>query len=335
MKQIMIKKITKTLAVLLMIKSLGSFAQPILTANGINPVVGDVFSYNTTNYVNPGAAGPNQTWNLTTMTVQSVSQTTAVSSSSTPYAATYTNSNICFLVPGQYNYYLTSNSVYQFIGSYAGSAPALVFNPPRDILHYPFVYNNSYTTNYQSTSSGPNPTTVSGTITLSYDGYGTIILPNGMYNNAIRIHTHDLYTQAHGTVIFDSGVEDSYDWYINGNHSPVATVRSLTTTAFGSYTSGSYLNIIITSTGNDNFDSSFLSFFPSPAKEVLNMKCGYDNEISKAELIGIDGKVLITDIIDPGSKEINMDVRAIAKGLYVVKVYFLDGKILINKVVVE
>lgn len=318
-----------------MIESLSGFGQPILTANGINPVVGDVFNYQATNYVNPGAAGANQTWNLSTMTVQAVSQTTAVSSGSTPYSATFTNSNICFLSPGQYDYFLASNTAYQSLGSYVGNGPAVIYNPPKDILQYPFIYNTSYTTNYQSSSPGPNPTAVSGTVTVSYDGYGTLVLPNGTYTNAIRIHSQDIYTQNQGTVSIDVSTTDLYNWYINGNHLPVATVSTFTSTSFGTFSSGAYLNSIATSIHSTGVDNSTLRLFPSPSKNTLNIKYGYVTDASKAELIDMDSKVVITNTIEPGSADHQMDISSVAKGVYVVKVYFSDGTTLTSKVVIE
>lgn len=84
------KKLLKSFAIITAC-STAAFAQPTLTATGINPVVGDAYTTKMCNYVSPGSAGANQTWDLSSMTVAGTINYTSANPSSTPMAANFTN----------------------------------------------------------------------------------------------------------------------------------------------------------------------------------------------------------------------------------------------------
>ena len=94
-----------------------SLAQPILTATGMNPVLGDdVSSYYNTVSTSPGNSGANQTWDLSAMPATTLYILTFVDPASTPYTSSYLNSNIALDNSTQNSvaYYNTSSSASQF-----------------------------------------------------------------------------------------------------------------------------------------------------------------------------------------------------------------------------
>src|SRR5579871_2224985 len=81
--------------VLIAIISSGHAQAPILTADSINPVIGEsltgsVFS----NVVNPGPSGANQTWDFSSYSSGNVFTGTVVPADSTPYSSDFPSANV-------------------------------------------------------------------------------------------------------------------------------------------------------------------------------------------------------------------------------------------------
>lgn len=171
-----------------LISAVNTVAQPTITATGINPIGGDVITTTNTNYVGPGSAGINQTWDLSTMTPSGASATFAYANpSSTPYASSFTNSNVSASYGGSYVYYKTSSAAWQFYG--AVTSATMSYSNPEDFLHFPFTYTNTYTDSWATTFiSGGYTFYRTGTTTVTADGYGTLITPSGTFSNVLRVH---------------------------------------------------------------------------------------------------------------------------------------------------
>src|SRR6478735_845534 len=84
-----------------------ALCQPTFTAANFNPVLGDVnsgFGFDTASF-SPGSSGAGVTWNLSGLTSTGAgTPVTAVAPSTTPYAASFTTSNMAFGVSGAYDY---------------------------------------------------------------------------------------------------------------------------------------------------------------------------------------------------------------------------------------
>lgn len=312
-----------------------SSAQPVLTGNAINPTVGDVFNYTATDYVNPGDSGANKTWDLSMMASLGPLQKTVVSPSNTPSSSSFPSSNVCIVTQSYYEYCFANDSCYKSYGGYSGNGYPLVFNPAKVSLQYPFNYNTTITSNYQWISPTTNPTILDGTVTVTYDSYGTLILPNGTYNNVVRVHYQDNYSQAQGTYTVDYGAEVSYRWYINGNHLPIASVTIYTSTLQRDITSCNYINTIITSIHKDDIHTSLLSLFPNPTKNILNITSVYKQTLKNVEIIDGEGRLVLNKALDSNMEQAQIDVSEITKGTYVVKVLFIDGSAAYSKVAIE
>src|SRR2546423_488849 len=96
------RKLQLALISFLLVCFLTSQAQPVLTATGINPVIGNTYTSNSTNFVAAGSAGANQTWDLTSMVSASTTTSTAVSPSTTPYAASFPTATVAYNSSGTY-----------------------------------------------------------------------------------------------------------------------------------------------------------------------------------------------------------------------------------------
>jgi hypothetical protein len=316
-----------------------SLAQPTLTAASINPVVGDAIVDYNTNYLSPGTAGANQTWNLSTFTISTTNSYTAVNPSSTTYSASFTNANVCETNgAGYYGYYKTSATALQIYGNVVSSGTTTTVMPysnPEDFLHFPFTYTNSYTDTWATTFVSAGTTYYrKGADSVTADGYGTLTLPNGTYSNVLRVHFVQNYRDSAslgGSPFIITYRNDEYVWYLNGNHYPIATVSSLATSFGGSPTVsqyGSYMKNIVAGIENMDVVTTSCNLFPNPASTTitlnLNLTGNKKVEVRLFNSIGEQINVTINADGIQGSNNYNLDVTHVSEGIYFAQIS-LDG----------
>lgn len=311
-----------------LIASVDGIAQPTLTASGINPVIGDAITNYTSAFVAPGSAGANQTWNLSSMTQAGTSATSAVAPSSTPNGSSFPNSNVAFSGTGYYAYYNTSSTAWQNYGT--SSSIIMAYSNPEDFLHFPFTYNNTYTDIWASTFISTYTYYRTGTTTVTADGYGTLTTPVGTFSNVLRVHFVQNYQDSTNIPCFGPYVityqNDQYMWYLNGNHSPIASVYTLTT-ATSTNTGGYYMSAVL---GINEQDNSLISYdvFPNPSTDFLNINIDLTEQQSvEIKLFNSLGSEVITPIIAEGLFGNNLyavNVQNFPDGIYFAEV-ILNG----------
>jgi hypothetical protein len=316
-----------------------SLAQPILTATGLNPVLNESYTMKASEYLSPGSAGANQTWNLNFTTGTSGGLSTFVTPSSTPNASSFPNANIALNRPSASTvvYYKTSGSAFQNHGVIGGSASTVMaYTNPEDLMHYPFAYNNTYTDNWAAVFvSGANTFYRTGTTTVTADGYGKLTTPTATYTNVMRIHFVQDYqdsTDVFGQPYVISYYNDQYMWYKEGTHFPLASVYEVTTDG-GDFEGGNYLM------GSSSIDPSpsFISssnLFPNPASDKATIEFSLkENKRADVVLLNAVGQqVESTQIVDGvnGLNTVQLDVANLPEGIYMAEM-IVDGMVATTK----
>lgn len=249
----------------------GLIAQPTLTSSGINPVIGDVITTHGAQYVAPGNAGANQTWNLG-FTSTGSSVTTGVAPSSTPYSSSFPTANVSFGT-SPYVYYKTPSTAWQMNGVVNGAGTVIAYSDLEDMLRFPTAYNSSYTDTWSATFVQATYTYYrTGSTTVTADGWGTLTTPAGTFANVMRVHFVQTYqdsTYIQNMPFVITYQNDQYMWYLNGNHYPVASVYTLTAASSTSQ-AGYYLDNVVSGIDESQALSS-LSLYPNPATDQLNL----------------------------------------------------------------
>lgn len=142
--------------------------------------------------------GTGVTWDASALTVMTGPPTIHMSfhaPSSTPQGSLYPSSNyaefdpaLTTLVSVEYSSYgADSVSIW---GTYASTGTHEIFQDPDKRLIFPFNYGQTFTDNYAKTNYS-DATTISsyqtGTRTVTFSGYGTLILPQGTFTNVAKI----------------------------------------------------------------------------------------------------------------------------------------------------
>ena len=173
-------------------------AQPVIT-NTITPEVGDswTITFMENNNFDPEQEGVNQTWdfsdldvsNSIDLEVQILDQTEITGGPS------YPESDFVWYIQGFgiYNYYTVDEDSLSLIAGASIQNGSIdfetIFLNPEDGLHFPLTYgdNYNYYSFFQQFVFGMDLGTQERNGSVEADGYGTIITPNGTYENVLRI----------------------------------------------------------------------------------------------------------------------------------------------------
>jgi hypothetical protein len=337
------KTLFYSLSLCLIFLSLNSFSQPTLTASGIIPTLGQTFSGKTSNTsIVEGNAGANQTWNFSTMVGTTTVQTTIVAPSTTSQAASFPSSNIAYNYPTENSvlYFKNSGTALQFYGAFTGGIN-IVYSDPEDQMRFPLHYNNSYTDTWKAQYLNQGYLFYrSGTSTITYDGYGTLTTPNGVYTNVTRVHLVQNYkdsTNTMGTPFIINSSNDEYFWYKEGIHYQLAYSYDLTSNGQGVSSSGYLLGSVGI---EDNLsENKNINVFPNPViGDVMNISLSnIDNQELDIQMYNALGQqvILSQNIYKLEAYEsIQLDVSDLKEGIYFVKVKLQDESILTKQVIV-
>lgn len=308
-----------------------AIAQPTLTAIGINPVIGEIYSIKEGASVSPGSSGANQTWTVIPTTSLAANNFTFISAAASPNASSFSQANICLDGVG-YGYYNTTGSALQVCGSDGGVI--LSYSNPEDMLHFPFNMGNTYSDSWSVTYMSSSSYTRTGNTDVTYDGYGSLTLASGTYSNVVRVH----YVQTYSDVYSGGSehyVNDEYMWYLNGTHFPIASTYSLTGSSLSTPNTGSEIMSNISPTSIYDYDNIFstITSFPNPAANEINFNI---NNIPMAaiDVTDISGKNIYSEKLTKNlfDNTIKINTSEFKDGIYFVKFTTEDGQIGAKKI---
>src|SRR5690606_7715069 len=109
---------------------------------------------------------------------------------------------------------------------------------PAEKLRFPFTFNNTFSDTYTGSANlGGTIIPRVGTVTVTAEGYGTLVTPAGTYQNVLKIKTEEISNPA--TLYSENSV--TYDWFQPGIHFPVLRITRRVT-LLGTVHTGFYLS---------------------------------------------------------------------------------------------
>jgi hypothetical protein len=200
-------------------------------------------------------------------------------------------------------------------------------------------FEDTFTDTYASSSTFFGVTTFSrGTITGEADGYGTLILPNGTFDNVIRVKIVDESVDSTdlglGIVEKVISTTTTYFWYSAVHPGPlvireasegiqVAIVEGLPNDTIAIDPDSSFsFDITATTSSNEFFQTNAfeLGASPNPFTEQLNLSfAAQRNEQLEFELRNSLGQIVMRRNINAisGSNQLNFETGSLPPGAYV------------------
>lgn len=321
--------------------SLFIFIMPcLLSSKQINILNAEQFTIGTTlkfqicnaNGVEPGAEGENQTWDFSNLSLVNDTLTEwMVDPAETPYHNDFPGANLVEKYSdGRYVYVFQSENESHLLG-FVDTDQNLVINYPDSVLFCsrPLVYTKTveapFTDNFTVNSYSFSG---SGTSTLTADGYGTLILPNGTTNDVIRLkivqEQNDTLLQFGSiskttsiTYAWFDGVHTSALLKIDSSHSDTFTDKSV-----------SYLVSETTSGINDEVPIGF-SVYPNPAINKINIHLPHSGLV---KIVNEQGKTIQT--FHAFTEDAGLNIEKFAQGIYFI-IYEYQNQVEVRKFIVR
>lgn len=304
-----------------------AFAQPILTSNNSNPVVGEIFSTKNGSWISEGGSGPNQTWNFTSITIPTLPITYTFQNIQPSSMSLFPNANL-ERVDNSNSFAMllnTSPTALQFYGLYDGTNQ-VNYSDPEDQMRYPFTMGSNYHDIFKAHQiSGPYTYFRKGSTTVSADAYGTLLLPGATYTNVLRIHTilnYDDSTNFGGSSPYiENSHTDMYSWYLPNIHMAIFSVYTQKI-GINPITKGStILQSVVNSIGELQAGIKSINLYPNPANgEAINMDLNLEKNLSY-EIVVMDnlGREVLKTEASTGLEGYNfrsVNISGIESGLY-------------------
>jgi hypothetical protein len=323
----------KTLpALLLALVSTSAFAQiPTLTASN-NPIIGDTYKVYSTDTFNAGAGGASASWNFSTLTIHSTDTVYYSACSASPYCSTFPGTTLWYHSAGTTNHlYFNATSAKQSVVG-TRSTGNIPYSNSEDLLRFPLTYTNTYIDTFAATYTSTSTFSRKGTVTVTADGYGTLILPTGTYTNALRVHRVEDYSDTMVGFPFGFGyLTDMYTWYVPGARSELLSLVSFTisgasTTKYAYYTSVQPSAVSILHNSVNEVET-----YPNPVKGELNIQFSVnesaDIRISIVDMIGKELAVISNEIFDNGTHNLAYNTSSLPIGMYLLRIQTEEGVI--------
>lgn len=287
-----------------------SSAQPTLTQATNAFTIGQSRLLNYSPFAAAGNAGPAQTWDFASLAVDSSTTVQWVDPASTASGALFPMATIAEQWDVTSFSEQTASGLYVHGTDEQGTVVALTDS--RRALAWPFTYNDTWTDPYNGAYTVQGfDVTRTGTISGEADAYGTLVMPWGTVDDALRVHVTIAQSDASLFATLDQ-VIDSYQWFVVGEPWPVLeVVTSTIDSPLGTFTTtySLWLADAVTGIAAPPAAAEALSARPLPGGEGYAL-----SRPVSGVLLDASGRVAV-----PLNRQSVVDLAGLAPGLYTVR----------------
>ena len=276
-------------------------AQPVLHSTNSAPIIGETFTTHSINFLPPGPDGPLVLWDFSHILSAIEEERNVISPEGTLYKKAFPGSNTAMEInagtDGFHFYNLTSGKL-NYDG-FADDVSLIYYHDPMERMRFPFTYNSNFTDDFASEfHDAQNVKTFrNGEITALADGFGTLKLPFGTYENVLRVKFLENYKDS---LIVGAGYQEinytreTYSWFLAGTHQPLLTISQLDKDGQMTY-QAEFLDMNNVIAGvKDAGNNAHFKVYPNPAKDEITIDLG-EMPIGSGEIIlyNLTGQVVL------------------------------------------
>lgn len=293
---------------LILISTVGFLsAQTTITKAANDPVIGEIVNnVNINGTVDNSATGNNVTFTNTSLTAGSASSATYLAPSSTEIS-TFPGSTIKMTGGGSTAYYKQTATKLEITGLVTPDATLNFSTNNGTFISYPAAFgyseNDTASGTFSATAGSGN---FSGTIAISADAYGTLLIGTKTYPNVLRIKSIQNFNLTVFGFPVGTVANTTYAYYDNLHKAPLLSTTNAVITV-----QGTPQNTNIAQALNETFLAvsdlklkEKLSIYPNPAQDFIQLQ-GNTSKDSKIKIYGLDGKLVKTTDIKSGKIEIS------------------------------
>ena len=318
-------------------------AQPTVQSSDMG-TVGSTFVYQQADPVTLAFSGPNQTWDLSNvvptgeLTFNWVGADETAGGSNFP-GATVAVSPVTLFQLDQY-FTITATEMND-IGTYIPAILTTCSNPIT-ILKFPLTYGTTWTDTFTCLrdDSGIIFSNITGSLTATADGYGTVITPDGPVSNVVRVSLVNTNTAVGGGLTTVTTITAQYYWkpgagsYVAYNYIQSQTVNGTPVTPTGRlrYLGGNSIGLDELMGNSIGIDRA-----PNPADESTLITFSTQGN-STLEVFNDHGQVVQVLALGhkaPGIHQERIDTRSLPAGLYTVVIRSANGDQGVKRLMVQ
>jgi len=306
--------------ILAFLLSLKSLAQPLLNqGNSLSDGITIHLFVDTAPTLSEGNGGANQTWDFSGLSdANAPAYYYGILASATPYAGDFPDAQIATLNISNFGdsiySYFTNDATHYTTWGLEYIQQILNYTDPRDILHYPFTFGDSFTDSYLYTSPFNSDL---GEVEVTADGYGTLLLPQGAFDNCLRVREVKRDT-VEGEFWLNISNDTSYKFYSSAFPEPLCLVIHHHSSNLYSYSEIYWQDAQAESVPPEG-DGRMLFSFPNPCNELLNIVLPSGNNFSLLQITDVVGRHLeIPSLVKNNSVQLN--TMSLHDGVYFVSV---------------
>jgi len=318
------------------------YCQPVIDELG--PPLGTTFvlNYDEGQY-EPGAAGENEMYDYSSFDAQGAFSYSVIDPADTELGpVNYPESTSCWTfnfdgIGDFFSYFDFSENLWREWGTAGGGTFGAVtyYTDPIDRISGPINYGDSGSDEYSGELISVQNTPISGTTNYIVDGYGTLVLPFGTFENCIRVLSTTEEIQELGVGFEAENNYTEYIYFVQGYPLPIVYYSILESYVLGELEETSYqLSVVSDYNGEplavENQTVSELNIFPNPATDevLLNL-----NEIkSTVRIFDLQGKQVHSSLYFEGQR---LDISRLLPGIYIVEAEGDSGIYYRQKLVVQ
>ncbi|SCX91887.1 T9SS type A sorting domain-containing protein [Flavobacterium caeni] len=279
-----------------------AWAQPVATSANVVDFTGE-FYFAEANSFTPGPAGANQTWDFSNLQLTLGGLDTPQVVSQTPFGAQFPTANNCYkfsgmFPPDRYYYQHVTPDRYDIIGMAITTTTGDNYTPnPRTFCTFPYTFGTVYNDTYRTVNEGTDTSVV-----VTYDAYGTVILPTGTYTNVIR------------QKVVKNGTTTNYNWFnVQPFYPLIQTVLEQNSLGI--------LKGLTLATDEHNFGKNF-AIYPNPTQDVLHIEAlGTIDHAIDMELFDLLGqRVLAQHSGALDHDQVQLNLAGLNAGIYLLRI---------------
>ncbi len=300
-------------------------AQPTITAASFTAQPGENFLVHLFPYQAAGIGGAGLTWDFSGVAASGTANMNHVDPASTPSAASFPDATVSISQGGAYSYFEGNAGGWYYDGVVA-SGNLIPYSDAEKLMDFPFTYTDTYSDNFGATFTAGVTITRSGTVNVTADAYGTLMLPYGTINNVIRVKVIESYTDSYTVTVpvTLTYAATNYHWYKADTHYPVLSISSLDQDGT-LYQGASYLDQANISAVEENIANAInLNIFPNPSSNVSTVSFDLVQPekiiLSIYNSVGELVEVIEQNQLGAGNHRYTINTANYAAGLYTLKV---------------
>lgn len=331
-------------------------AQPVVTSDILLNIGDERKVYYVETEFNPGDAGENITWDFSDLTPMYDVLWVAEDPADTGLDEYFPTADLAFMIPGDdsqesytdgWIFYNTGEGdeisllgaiLFNITGSNVDTNYFMLNEDPDLLFEFPMTYPDQFMDSVHGTNlvvfqNQQFEVDRSGNTTTEVDGYGTLITPEGTFNNVIRVkRTEDLVDLFATIPTFHEIVR--YDWYSpDYDYLLYHTENIIIRDAVGNEQSTSaqtYYAEPNPITGIYGKEVETFSVHPNPCDEVIFLPADKVKNSTKVELFNMHGRNVYSD----WKQSEKIDVSLFQPGVYVVVITGMNGEYYCSQVIV-